>query len=1303
MHTLISFATAWGSKHGGINSFNTDFLEAFALAYTGKVQVICIVAQTTPEDVTKAEKIGVTLISLELTDDKDKPNTAHVPLAIEKLQKVVYEPAKTICLGHDSITGAIAIGVAQRIAAQSALIHHMSYDRYEAFSENTTSARDKTSTQKLLFQQADILLAIGPLLKGALRDLLDQKKDVATLIPGLASIDYKQPATTFTAFMSGRFSHSTKKLKQDYLGVAGVCRAHNNAKAKADTTLIANRPKLTIYGVSLDDRDQNDLRAFAQPYANGQIILNSVPFTENKEDMFKDLAQSHIALMPSWHEGFGLVAWEAIAARVPLIITKESGVYQLLQEENLATPLDSPFVHPILPQGSSSEPFFTEDDVNVISEKVTNIAKGIDAAKKTAEILHEQLNEKYTWAACAEQAAQAFQWTLQQGATPKPSQLNPTQNKSTQPLTPAQLLSAENAVVPFDAARQADLDKLIAWLDDETHTIAIRLITGDGGVGKTRLAKELCQQTRPNAHLWLAVEDNNTSWLKEKLPQQPTLIVIDYAETRQTQLLHLINELKKIPNSQAVRILLIARDAGEWWDGLPSKASGSSQALLSSYARSGPFKLNPMYTPEARPQAFDNALTAFAQHLNLTKPNLQPPLDHDYFARPLYIQMAALLSLYGEKRGSAQDLTRALINHEKRYWRQLIQATASPFTADHAQQLMVIATLVGNMATTKEAHQLWQAITENTSTSLTQFTALFNALKQLYPNNQGVSALKPDLLGEALVAQTLNANRLPKLLPVLLSSQSNPKTRQYCLTVLARLSNHYPELENTLVEILKETLAQCVKDLVTVATETPSQLPSYAEQAFQQLTNNTQGQIAGQLKTNLETESIQLDRFYTTIAQYLYTKNDATYQRKPTHEHKRQLSQSLIVYANCLARIGNYNEAVNYAQQALDIDQKLVVTSPVHQPHFSISLNNLANYLSDIGNHTQAFTYAQQALNIRRELAKKNPNQYEPLLASSLTNLGHHLSNMGNHTQAFTYTQQAINIYEKLVAINSEEHESNLAISLNNLANHIGNMGDYQKALAYTQQAHNIYKKLATHNPDKYEPDLARSLGNLSGRLGEVGDYQEALSYAQQVLNIYQELTTHNPDKYEPNLAMSQHNLANRLSDLGNYEQAKQHSQQASETYAQLAVRYPDKFTDDLVNSNLNRLMLEWLDDSIAAEFDSTDIHSQITQASAHKQARFLIELQWLTAINATDNTKKTALFGQILNDWKPLNTADQLTFQAYYLCSLLYLQQHQPSLLTQQGIDAQQAWRDYAKQRNHRIPAWMITVMQQLTMEIPS
>ncbi len=1222
MHTLISIATAWGSKHGGINSFNTDFLEAFALAYTGKTQVICIVVHASEEDHTEARKRGITLVSLELPNPDDKPNASHIPLAKEKLISLplTYEKDKTICLGHDLITGALSLGLAPALGVKSALIHHMSYEHYEGFSENAQSAINKKTEQKTLFSESNIVLAIGPLLKGALYDLIGQCKEVSMLVPGLASIEDKAPAQTFTAFMSGRFSKSTQKLKQDYLGIAGVCKAHANAKNKQDTTLLAQRPKLTIYGVALDESSQTKLQKFAHPYAQGQVILNPMPFTEKKEDMFGDLAQSHVALMPSWHEGFGLVAWEAIAACVPLIITKESGVYQLLQEEKLATSLDSGFVHPIFPQGSPKEPFFTEDDLNSTSEKVTKIAKGIEAAKKTARILKVQLSEKYTWSNCAEQAASAFQWALQKGSMPENTTLKSSQQvesthpvTQTQQLTPAQLLSAENEVVPFDTVRQADLDKLVLWLEDTQYPISMRLITGEGGIGKTRLALELCKQKRPTAHIWLETDDHNFLELKEKLAQHPTLIVMDYAETRQKQLISLLTELKKVPNAQPVRILLIARDAGEWWDDLPSKASGSIQTLLSSYARSGPFKLNPMYDDvEARVQAFKAALQAFSTRLNITKPTIHLSLEQDYFSRPLNLQMAALLSLYGEKRDSANALTQAMLQHEKRYWWQLLQTLATPFTDKDAANVMVIATLMGGFARSEDAFSPCKKITEATHLNRTQFADLFNTLKQLYPAKQGLQALKPDLLGEALVANTLLNDKLPNLLNLLLNGQSTNSARRYCLTVLARLSIHYPELETTLIAALKDNLTHCVKDMVAVAIETPSNLPKLAEQAFKQLQPQDQGKVAGQLSSQIRTESIQLGHFYCSIAEYLFRKSEQNYHKNSAIGNKEALSKAVNDYAICLSHIGKHAEAVNYAHKSLEIDT---------------------------------------------QLAKQKPNKYEHYLAASL----------------------------------------------GSLANHLSNMGDYQQAITHAQQSLDIRQKLAKQNPDKYEPDLATALNNLASHLSNVGDYEQAFEYAKQTLDIYKKLVTHNPDKYEPDFAMSLGNVANHLSNIGDYEQAQQHSQQATETYAQLALRYPDKFTDDLANSNLNHLMCAWLATSGSTMMDSSLLVAQIKQASAHKQPRFTIELLWLEALNATNDAARTKLFRQILQGWTKLDKTSQLTIQAYYLCTLLYLHQNEPSLLMQQGIDTQQAWLDYFTPRNHRIPAWMKTVMQRLDLVIPS
>jgi tetratricopeptide (TPR) repeat protein len=296
-----------------------------------------------------------------------------------------------------------------------------------------------------------------------------------------------------------------------------------------------------------------------------------------------------------------------------------------------------------------------------------------------------------------------------------------------------------------------------------------------------------------------------------------------------------------------------------------------------------------------------------------------------------------------------------------------------------------------------------------------------------------------------------------------------------------------------------------------------------------------------------------------------------------------------------------------------------------------------------------------------------------------------------------------LEIVQELARHNPTKHNPELAISYNNFAVHLSDMGDYVQALAQAKNAHDIYKSLATLNPKKYEPNLAGSLHNLAARLSEMGNYEQALTYAQQALDIRKKLATLNPDKYEPDLASSLNNLANHLSATGNYEPALEHSKQATTTYKQLADRYPDKFTDDSIGSNLNHLMCEWLASLGTTTIDSSLINTPITQASAHKQAIFLIAQHWLTAINSTEDNQRTELFGEILNDWKQLNTADQLTFQAYYLCALLYLQQNEPSLLIQQGINTQQAWRDYATQRNHRIPAWMNSVIQRLALEIPS
>jgi hypothetical protein len=222
-HTLIAFATAWGPRFGGINAFNIDLLKAVAAAYWQPMDVFCMVADCTVEEIEVAKtQYLVNLVKLDLLDGKI--GAEHEPLVWSKLQAAGCSPAsdRTVWLGHDSITGAVANASAKARGGRSALIHHMSYARYESFSENSAAAHAKEKTQRALFQAADIRLAVGPLLRDELAEFVDQAPvQVAMLIPGLPDITHKVHKNSFIAFVSGRLDVGAQKIKQAHLGVAG--------------------------------------------------------------------------------------------------------------------------------------------------------------------------------------------------------------------------------------------------------------------------------------------------------------------------------------------------------------------------------------------------------------------------------------------------------------------------------------------------------------------------------------------------------------------------------------------------------------------------------------------------------------------------------------------------------------------------------------------------------------------------------------------------------------------------------------------------------------------------------------------------------------------------------------------------------------------------------------------------------------------------------------------------------------------------------------------------------------------------
>jgi hypothetical protein len=131
----------------------------------------------------------------------------------------------------------------------------------------------------------------------------------------------------------------------------------------------------------------------------------------------------------------------------------------------------------------------------------------------------------------------------------------------------ARLLDPRRELAGF-VGRQEELAALMAWCQDD-YAARLRIVTGPGGVGKTRLAVELAERTARQGWTSERVADGQEGGAVTALravTRGRGLLVVDYAETRvglRQMLAALASE-----QGEGVRVLLLARSAGDWWEQL---------------------------------------------------------------------------------------------------------------------------------------------------------------------------------------------------------------------------------------------------------------------------------------------------------------------------------------------------------------------------------------------------------------------------------------------------------------------------------------------------------------------------------------------------------------------------------------------------------------------------------------------------------------------------------------------------------------------------------------------------------------
>jgi nucleoside phosphorylase len=326
---------------------------------------------------------------------------------------------------------------------------------------------------------------------------------------------------------------------------------------------------------------------------------------------------------------------------------------------------------------------------------------------------------------------------------------------------PGALLRADYGVVPFHG-RDRELADLARWCDDPDLPVGVRLYTGAGGMGKTRLLLEVCQRRREAG--WLAgfvdtkaAPRERGGWTNVITPAQPIFLVVDYAETNQDLLFTLLSSVARRTDAY-VRIVLLARGPGDWWDILKGREDGVGDLLSGPSSRWLPLK--PLaFATEERQYSYRAALDSFAHVLVKPQPVDSAGIDFDdpVFERVLLLHMTALASIDGIVVKGEDGVLNYVLRRERRFWQDLTEKAELPqMLSDGISQAMAVLTLAGGAPNRPTAVDMLRKVPLLRGQPPAVLWSITNILHTAYPGDQFIEPLLPDLLGEHLVERELD-------------------------------------------------------------------------------------------------------------------------------------------------------------------------------------------------------------------------------------------------------------------------------------------------------------------------------------------------------------------------------------------------------------------------------------------------------------------------------------------------------------------------------------------------------------------
>ena len=684
--------------------------------------------------------------------------------------------------------------------------------------------------------------------------------------------------------------------------------------------------------------------------------------------------------------------------------------------------------------------------------------------------------------------------------------------------SPAYLLRADAEVVPFHGRTELMAD-LSAWCES-ADAISAWLVTGPGGQGKTRLARELAALRRAAGWAvgWLRPDDGDLPDF-DRLAESavPVLAVIDYVETRADQVKRLLTLLSSAESSgPRVRLLLLARRAGEWWRQLVASSATIERALASRVTELPPLEA----TADGRAAMFTTAAEHFAEALHrdqLTLPLPEPPSDlaDERYGPVLTIHMTALVALLQsgtdpvpEERGdSVEDV---LLRHEERYWDKTAHARGLRFAYAKALPRAVSVATLFTASTEAEAAGLLGLMPGLRDQPEEPRLALAEWLHDLYPSTDGRywGRLQPDRLGERLVARVTadNAGLFDDLF-----AQVPANGTLYAFGMLSKAAAVQPAMADA-IERLVSARPELAPIAAAAATRSdhPDPLVKAIESVTDQLTNEP-GWLDKLIAVTWAAPSLFGEWSVRAAQKLLDRYRDLARAEPATYQPK--LARQLYRTAEQLNTIGQAAESLAPAEEA----EALWRTLPDDGNNgLAPTLSLLAGIYSARGQPAKAVSMLTESVALFER--QDPPDPYGTVMA--LCNLSACLKDTGDLRGSLHAAGRALDSYDQVPV---HDRDAWLTITVTkaatNKANRLTDLGYHAAGLVILREVVDTRRRMVQDLPGLFDGDLASGLHNLAVMFARAGDLRQALENIDQCVSIYRQLTSRLPAVYLSKLA----------------------------------------------------------------------------------------------------------------------------------------------------------------------------------------